>query len=98
MNGSNITHSERTTFQSVTSEFETTMIARLPLDAVDCAMGGVSCVFDNGMVEYGVQSPMMDCPTGMYIIMHNNMTVCCSVIMILMYSRRESSEVYNTCI
>ena len=66
MNGSNITHSELTTFQSVTSEFETTMIARLPLDAVDCAMGGVSCVFDNGMVEYGVQSPMMDCPTGNY--------------------------------
>ena len=52
-------------FHSETSEFETTMIARLPLDAVDCSTdGGVSCMFDNGHADYGVQSPMMECPTG----------------------------------
>ena len=44
------------------------MIASLPLDAVDCSTdGGVSCMFDNGNVDYGVQSPMMECPTGIIL-------------------------------
>ena len=67
MNGSGITNDEWTSVHSGMSEFESTMIASLPLNAVNCtAAGGISCVFDNGNGSYRVESPMMDCPTGMY--------------------------------
>lgn len=67
MNGSTITDAESTHLHSGTSEFESTIIASLPLHAVNCtATGGISCVFDNGNGSYRVESPMMDCPTGMH--------------------------------
>ena len=67
MNGSSITDQEWTTFHSGKAEFETTMSASLPLHAVNCTIGGISCVFDNGNGDYRVQSPMMDCPNGKVI-------------------------------
>jgi hypothetical protein len=67
MNGSSITDTELTYLSSGTSEFESTIIASLPLHAVNCTSGGgISCVFDNGNGSYRVESPMMDCPTSMY--------------------------------
>ena len=64
MNGSSITDREWASFNLGRAEFESTMVASLPLHAVNCTVGGISCVFDNGNEEYQVQSPMMDCPTG----------------------------------
>ena len=67
MNGSSITDTELTYLSSGMSEFESTIIASLPLHAVNCTnRGGISCVFDNGNGSYRVESPMMDCPTSMY--------------------------------
>lgn len=82
MNDSTITDAELTYLRSGTSEFETTMIASLPLHAVNCtSMGGISCVFDNGNGSYRVESPMMDCPTSMYdsiIIMQVMLAIACN--------------------
>ena len=63
-NGSNITNLEQASLHLGTYKFETTLFASLPLDAVSCTVGGISCVFDNGNGDYQVQSPIMDCPTG----------------------------------
>ena len=76
MNGSSVTNYDWTSFHSVTSEYESTMSASIPLDAVNCTVGGISCVFDNGNGDYQVQSPMMDCPTGKEMTLDITASAC----------------------